>query len=59
MIVCSRCPQDVYIDFLDDAHAEIVNDSWPHKFDGSVEYIRETINLNFGLGNVLQMILFC
>lgn len=44
------CPDDLYVDFLDADHAEIVNDSWPHKFEGSLEFIRTTIQLNFGLG---------
>lgn len=44
-------PDDLYIDFLDGAsHAEIVNDSWPHKFRGSLEFIHFTIDSMFGLG---------
>lgn len=45
-----ECPDDLYIDFLDPSHAEVVNDSWPHKFEGSLEYIRLVIQINFGLG---------
>lgn len=45
-----ECPVDLYVDFLDIAHAEVINDSWPHKFEGSLDYIRTTIQLNFGLG---------
>lgn len=45
-----ECPDDLYIDFLDSSHGDSVNESWPHKFEGSLEYMQFTIQMNFGLG---------
>lgn len=49
-----RCPDDVYISKLNTSHASIINDLWPHKYNGSEKYIETFIAINGGYGIFLE-----
>jgi len=43
-------PDDIYVAPITEEHAEIVNEEWPHKSEGSVHFVRSMLMLNGGLG---------
>lgn len=49
-----RCPSEVYIKKLNSDNAIVINDSWPHKFDGSLRYVKTLIKINGGVGIFLK-----
>ncbi|KAL0271559.1 UNVERIFIED_CONTAM: hypothetical protein PYX00_008616 [Menopon gallinae] len=50
----TRCPHEVYIGMLREEHADIINEVWPHRYDGSVNFIRHFIRRNGGIGVFLK-----
>lgn len=49
-----RCPEEVYVRKLRIDDAETINEIWPHKYDGSIEYINFFIEINGGFGVYLK-----
>lgn len=44
------CPENFEIKILKPEHAEIINEIWPHRYPGSVNYLRTFIEMNGGHG---------
>lgn len=50
METCFRTPKNVQLKTLSTANAEKINSLWPHKYDGSEEFIEYSIKYHVNVG---------
>lgn len=53
-LFCCRCPDDVYIGKLNQSHLTLVNNHWPHRYEGSEGYLGALLELNNCYGIFLK-----